>query len=64
MNKKYGYARISTNKQNIERQVRNIHAADSSAVIIRETYTGTKFQGRGELDKLLKNIKPGDTIYF
>jgi len=64
MSKKYGYARISTNKQNIERQVRNIYAADSSAVIIRETFTGTKFQGRVELDKLLRNIKPGDAIYF
>jgi DNA invertase Pin-like site-specific DNA recombinase len=64
MSKKYGYVRISTNKQNIERQVRNIHAADSSAVIVRETYTGTKFQGRRELDKLIKNIKPDDTIYF
>ena len=60
----YGYARISTSKQNIERQVRNIQAADSSAVIIRETYTGTKFQGRTELDKLLKQIKPSDTIIF
>ena len=31
--RKYGYARISNRKQNIERQVRNILAADSSAII-------------------------------
>ena len=62
--KTYGYCRISTNKQNIERQVRNILAFNSDSIIIRETYTGTKFQGRAELDKLLKNIKENDTIIF
>ena len=64
MSKRYGYARISTPKQNIERQVRNIQAADSSAVIIREVYTGAKFQGRSELDKLLKLVKSNDVIIF
>ena len=34
------------------------------AVIIKEVYTGTKFQGRKELDKLLKTAKPNDTIIF
>jgi len=62
--KVYGYCRISTNKQNIERQVRNIQAVNKSAAIIRETFTGTKFQGRVELDKLLSKIKPDDTIIF
>jgi DNA invertase Pin-like site-specific DNA recombinase len=62
--KVYGYARISTNKQNIERQIRNIQAANGSAVIIRETFTGTKFQGRTELDKLLRIIQSGDTVIF
>lgn len=60
----YGYARISTSKQNIDRQVRNILSAYSNAIIIKETYTGTKFQGRKELEKLLKVIKPNDTIVF
>jgi DNA invertase Pin-like site-specific DNA recombinase len=60
----YGYCRISTPKQNIERQVRNIQAIDSKAVIIRETFTGTKFQGRTALDNLLKNTSQGDTIIF
>ena len=50
----YGYCRISTPHQNIERQVRNILAAYPDAHIVREVYTGTKFQGRSELDKLLK----------
>lgn len=60
----YGYVRISTKKQNVERQIRNIKAVYPDAIIIVETYTGTKFQGRKELDKLLKIIKPGDRIVF
>lgn len=60
----YGYCRISTNKQNIERQVRNIKAAYPEVIIIKEVYTGTKFQGRKELEKLLKIAKVSDTIVF
>ncbi len=40
----YGYARISTKKQNIERQIRNIKASYPEVVIVQEVYTGTKFQ--------------------
>ncbi len=61
---KYGYARISTGKQNIERQVRNISNYCPTALIIRETFTGTKIQSRKELEKLLKKVQPGDTIIF
>lgn len=60
----YGYCRISTPKQNIDRQVRNILAVYPDAVIRKEIYTGTKFQGRKELDKILKSVQPGDTIVF
>lgn len=61
----YGYGRISTPKQNIERQVRNILNAYPDAIIVRETYTGTKFQGRKEFDnKILKKVKSGDRIVF
>lgn len=60
----YGYCRISTSKQNIDRQVRNILSAYPEAVIVREVYSGTKFQGRKELDKILKKVKTGDTIVF
>lgn len=62
--KQYGYCRISTGKQNIERQERNIRAAFPNAVIVREVYTGTKFQGRKELEKILSKIQPGDMIIF
>lgn len=60
----YGYCRISTKKQNIERQERNIKAFCPDALIVKEAYTGTKIQGRKELDKILKSIHEGDTIIF
>lgn len=61
----YGYCRISKKSQNIERQVRNILSIHPDAIIIKEAFTGTKFQGRKEYEnKILKKIKPGDTIVF
>lgn len=60
----YGYTRISTKQQSIERQIRNIKDLYPNAVIIEEVYTGTKIYGRKEFDKLLKKVKSGDTIVF
>lgn len=64
MNRQYGYCRISTGRQNIKRQERNIKAAFPDAVIVKEVYTGTRFQGRKELEKLLEKVQPGDTVIF
>lgn len=60
----YGYCRISTKKQSIDRQVRNILELYPQADIRKEIYTGTKLEGRTEFQKILKNIKRGDTIVF
>lgn len=60
----YGYARISTKKQSIERQIRNILAAYPNAHIVQEVFTGTKTEGRKEWEKLYKVLKPGDTVIF
>lgn len=60
----YGYCRISRKTQNIDRQVRNILNEYPNAHIIKETYTGTKLQGRKELDKLLKKVQSNQTIVF
>lgn len=60
----FGYCRISTKKQSIERQERNIIAAYPTATLYSESYTGTKIEGRVKLDKLLKIVKAGDTIVF
>lgn len=62
--KVYGYCRISTPQQNIDRQERNIKAKYPTAHISKETYTGTKVEGRKELDKILKVVQAGDTIVF
>ena len=37
----YGYCRISTAKQSIDRQIRNIKAEYPTAHIVQEAYTGT-----------------------
>lgn len=60
----YGYCRVSRKTQNIERQIRNILEAYPAAKIRKEVYTGTKIQGRKVLDKLLRDLKTGDTIVF
>lgn len=59
----YGYARISTAKQSIERQIRNIKQAYPTAVILQEAYTGTKLD-RKEWGRLASKVKAGDTIVF
>ncbi|WP_294153402.1 recombinase family protein [uncultured Clostridium sp.] len=60
----YGYCRISTSKQSIERQHRNILRAYPEAIIVDEVFTGTKIYERKEFNKLLKRVKMGDTIIF
>lgn len=62
--KQYGYCRISTAKQNIERQIRNIKSAYPEALIVEEVYTGTHFQGRKQIDRILNAVRDGDTIIF
>ena len=60
----YGYCRVSTHSQRIERQESNILEKYPQAVIYKEAFTGTKLQGRKELDKILRRVAPGDTIVF
>lgn len=60
----YGVCRVSTKKQNIQRQIRNIQEHYPNAIIIQDKYTGTKVEGRKEFEKLLKIIKSGDTLVF
>ena len=62
--KEYGYCRISTPQQSIDRQERNIKAKYPEAYISKEAFTGTKREGRKELEKILKAVQPGDTIIF
>ena len=56
----YGYVRVSTGKQSIERQIRKIKTAYPAAVMIQDEYTGTKLDRPG----WTKTVKAGDTIVF
>ena len=59
----YGYCRISTSKQSIERQERNIREYNSKAVILKEQFTGTS-DDRPVFTKLMNKVRKGDTIIF
>lgn len=62
-NRIYGYARVSTAKQALGRQIDNIKAAYPDAVIITDKYTGTRMDRPG-WEKLIRQIRSGDTIVF
>lgn len=59
----YAYCRISRDKQNIERQIRNIIAVYPNAKIIREVYTGRSL-ARPEWERLYRGLTDGDTVIF
>ena len=52
-----GFCRVSTTKQNLERQVRNILSVYPNARIFKEYYTGTKLEGRREWNKIYNLAK-------
>lgn len=60
----YGYCRISTNTQSIERQERNILDLFPKANIRKEVFTGTKITGRKVWNNLVSKVKEGDIIVF
>lgn len=57
---KIGYARVSTQDQNLDRQIDQLTKAGCTK-IYQEKITGTKKE-RPELDDMLKNIRQGDII--
>lgn len=63
MNSIYGYCRVSTPYQNLDRQIRNIKSAYPEAIILTEAYTGSTI-ARPVFQKLLSKVKSGDTIVF
>ena len=66
MGKIYGYARVSTKNQRLDRQIKNIedYCKDKKIEqIYHEKYTGTKM-GRPQFQKLLAVVCTGDTIIF
>jgi len=57
---KIGYARVSTEEQNLDRQLDSLKEAGCEK-IFQEKITGTKKE-RLELDKLLEQLRSGDLI--
>ena len=64
MCKIYGYVRVSTIQQKVERQINNIIGFNGDAIIISEKQSGKDIDNRAEFKKLLNKAKPGDTIIF
>lgn len=64
MGKTYGYARVSTKTQRLDRQIENISSFTTTEKIYAEKYTGTKSEGRLEFQKLCNKVAEGDTIVF
>ena len=59
----YGYCRISTPKQSIERQIRNIRGNYPNALIVEEIFSRTSLR-RKDWQKLFRKVNVGDTIIF
>ncbi len=56
MKKVYGYCRVSTKNQSVERQRRNIKELYPDAILIEEKFSGAKFDGRKEWKKLYNTV--------
>lgn len=59
----FGYCRISTIKQNIERQKRNLSEAYPQIILLEEKFTGTTTD-RPKYNFLKQIVNPGDKIVF
>lgn len=57
---KIGYARVSTNEQNLDNQIALLNE-DGCQEILKEKISGAK-KSRPELEKLLDRIREGDTL--
>jgi DNA invertase Pin-like site-specific DNA recombinase len=58
---KYGYARVSTHDQDLSIQEAALKAAGCE-LIRAEKMSGTKREGRAELDLLLQFVRAGDEL--
>ena len=57
----YGYSRVSTSNQDYKTQIQKLERAGAEK-IFSEKYTGTKKEGRKELEELLSIVKTGDKV--
>jgi DNA invertase Pin-like site-specific DNA recombinase len=61
MGMRYGYARVSTSKQDYANQVNALKAAGCER-IFTEKASGKSTKGRREFDKLMRALLPDDTV--
>ena len=57
----YGYSRVSTSNQDYKTQILKLEDAGAEK-IFSEKYTGTKKEGRKELEELLSIVEKGDLV--
>jgi DNA invertase Pin-like site-specific DNA recombinase len=58
---KYGYARVSTSKQDYDIQVEQLKAAGCERIFAEKT-SAKSTDGRREFQRLMKALNPGDTV--
>ena len=63
MSTTYGYCRVSTTRQKLNRHIDTIREYDPDAVIVTEKFTGTT-QERPVWQRLKSTVREGDTIVF
>ena len=56
----FGYARVSTQEQNLDRQLDSL-SSEGAEEIVQEKITGTK-ANRPELNRMLDKLRKGDVI--
>ena len=56
----FGYARVSTQEQNLDRQLDSL-SSEGAEEIVQEKITGTKAD-RPELNRMLDKLRKGDVI--
>lgn len=61
---KYGYVRVSTATQKVERQIENIKRYCPEAIIVVEKCSGKDIAGRDEFVGLLDKIRKNDELIF
>ena len=59
----YGYVRVSTCHQKLNRQITNIREIYKDIIIVKEYFTGTT-SNRTNWEQLMKRVVSGDTIVF
>ena len=59
----YLYARVSTARQRVERQIANLVKAFPDGIVYSEKFTGTRME-RPEWSKIMRKVRAGDMICF